>query len=162
MTSFFVDVRCHPLQPNEISYNSAIHACGRGGQWELALSLLKEMRELGLSPDRISFGAMVSLGLWLSVSRESRLTTAASPWVKSHSPPRSEKYLAWSRSLSSRDCTTLSTPGWCQAGRIELISRGATWVSGAPDPPRTSTKWGLGLVGEQSRDLFTDLYVKQS
>ncbi|CAN0581835.1 unnamed protein product, partial [Ectocarpus sp. 12 AP-2014] len=41
------------------SYNSAIHACGRGGQWELALSLLKEMRELGLSPDRISFGAMV-------------------------------------------------------------------------------------------------------
>lgn len=82
MTSFFVDVRCHPLQPNEISYNSAIHACGRGGQWELALSLLKEMRELGLSPDRISFGAMVSLGLWLSVSRESRLATAASSWVK--------------------------------------------------------------------------------
>lgn len=47
------------MQPNEISYNSAIHACGRGGQWELALSLLKEMRELGLPPDRISFGAMV-------------------------------------------------------------------------------------------------------
>lgn len=55
------DVCCHPWQPNEISYNSAIHACGRGGQWELALSLLKEMRELGLSPDRISFGAMVSV-----------------------------------------------------------------------------------------------------
>lgn len=60
----------HPLQPNEISYNSAIHACGRGGQWELALSLLKEMRELGLSPDRISFGAMVSMRLWSNVDRK--------------------------------------------------------------------------------------------
>lgn len=58
--SSFPPVPCSPRQPNEISYNSAIHACGRGGQWELALSLLKEMRERGLPPDRITFGAMVS------------------------------------------------------------------------------------------------------
>lgn len=47
-------------QPDAISYNTAIHACGRVGEWELAKSLLEEMRDLGLEADVISFGTTVS------------------------------------------------------------------------------------------------------
>lgn len=47
-------------QANAISYNTAIHACARVGEWELAQSLLQEMRGLGLEVDHISFGATVS------------------------------------------------------------------------------------------------------
>lgn len=46
-------------QPNTISYNSAIDACGRGEQWQLALALLREMRELGIPQDEVSFGTVV-------------------------------------------------------------------------------------------------------
>lgn len=47
------------VKPNAISFNSAIHACGRSGEWEQALRLLREMRELSLPPDDVSFGATV-------------------------------------------------------------------------------------------------------
>lgn len=36
------------LQPDNVSYNSVISACGKGGQWQLALDLIGRMRKAGL------------------------------------------------------------------------------------------------------------------
>lgn len=48
------------VTPTRISYNAAISACGRGGEWALAESLFEEMSRLGLSPDAISYNSLIS------------------------------------------------------------------------------------------------------
>ena len=48
------------LEPNVISYSSAISACSKGQQWEQALSLLSEMRSSWLQPDVISYNSAIS------------------------------------------------------------------------------------------------------
>ncbi|CAN0465514.1 unnamed protein product, partial [Ectocarpus sp. 12 AP-2014] len=48
------------LDPNKYCYTAAVSACARGRNWELALSLLDEMREAGLSPDHFTYGSAVS------------------------------------------------------------------------------------------------------
>jgi len=48
------------LEPNTITYNAAISACGQGGQWERALPLLEGMKERGLEPDIITYSAAIS------------------------------------------------------------------------------------------------------
>ena len=45
---------------NVIGFNAAISACGKGGQWQRALSLLDDMRKAGATMDVISFSAAVS------------------------------------------------------------------------------------------------------
>lgn len=35
------------LTADAVSFNAAINALGRGGQWEMALSLLREMKDTG-------------------------------------------------------------------------------------------------------------------
>ncbi|CAE8656583.1 unnamed protein product [Polarella glacialis] len=56
--------------PNEITYNAAISACEKVGQWQRALSLLGSMPEARTSPDEISFSASISAcgpgGQWQS------------------------------------------------------------------------------------------------
>jgi pentatricopeptide repeat domain-containing protein 1 len=42
--SLLGQMRERGVTPNEFSFSAAITACGKGGQWEQALSLLKEMR----------------------------------------------------------------------------------------------------------------------
>lgn len=39
------------IQPNEVSYLSAISACSRVGDWEEALNLLDRMFQDGIKPD---------------------------------------------------------------------------------------------------------------
>jgi pentatricopeptide repeat protein len=39
------------VRPNRVAYASAISACATGGQWVLAIKLLDDMREVGVSPD---------------------------------------------------------------------------------------------------------------
>ncbi|CAM9465088.1 unnamed protein product, partial [Choristocarpus tenellus] len=46
--------------PDVITYNTAISACGRGRKYQLALNLLRQMEEEGISPDRFSFSAAIS------------------------------------------------------------------------------------------------------
>ncbi|CAM9882463.1 unnamed protein product [Ectocarpus sp. 12 AP-2014] len=41
--------------PNLVSFNTAMGACGKAGQWEIALSLLEEIADSGFAPDAISY-----------------------------------------------------------------------------------------------------------
>merc|ERR1712151_1120289 len=43
-----------------ISFSAAISACEKGGQWERALSLLEEMRDMSVTRNVISFSAAIS------------------------------------------------------------------------------------------------------
>ncbi|CAE8615408.1 unnamed protein product, partial [Polarella glacialis] len=70
--------------PNEISYSAAISACEKGGQWQLALSLLSSMPVMKAIPNEISYNAAISAcekgGQWLGAltllqqMRDARLT----------------------------------------------------------------------------------------
>ncbi|CAE8656581.1 unnamed protein product [Polarella glacialis] len=46
--------------PNEITYNAAISACEKGGQWQVALNLLSLVPEARVVPDKISYNAAIS------------------------------------------------------------------------------------------------------
>ncbi|CAK0793530.1 unnamed protein product [Prorocentrum cordatum] len=49
------------LEPDAIfSYNACISACGKGEQWQRALSLLSELREAKLQPSVVSYSAGIS------------------------------------------------------------------------------------------------------
>lgn len=41
------------------AHNAAIGACDKGGEWSLALSVLKEMRAAGVRPDAISYAGAI-------------------------------------------------------------------------------------------------------
>ena len=45
---------------NAVHFNAAIDACGKGGRWEEALSLLREMGSAGVRPDAFSFSSAIS------------------------------------------------------------------------------------------------------
>lgn len=49
---------------NLISYNSAISACGKGLQWQLALHFFQHLEGSRLSPDTISYNAVISSQKW--------------------------------------------------------------------------------------------------
>ena len=42
------------------SFNAAITACSRSGQWELSLALFREMTKLGVGPDVVSYNSVMS------------------------------------------------------------------------------------------------------
>ncbi|CAM9172475.1 unnamed protein product [Scytosiphon promiscuus] len=46
--------------PDRYSFSSAIAACGRGGQWSLAVGLLSAMRRKGIAPGVVAFNAAIS------------------------------------------------------------------------------------------------------
>ncbi|CAE7218689.1 unnamed protein product, partial [Symbiodinium pilosum] len=48
------------LVPNEISFNASISACEKGGEWQLALSLLAQMPAAGVVPSEISSSAGIA------------------------------------------------------------------------------------------------------
>ncbi|CAK0817015.1 unnamed protein product [Prorocentrum cordatum] len=48
------------LEPDVISYNAGISACGKGEQWQRALALLSEMWEAKVEPNVISYSAGAS------------------------------------------------------------------------------------------------------
>ena len=54
------EMRGNGIKANEYSYSAAIAACGKGGQWELTLSLLDEMRAAGLPPNVYVLNAVVA------------------------------------------------------------------------------------------------------
>ena len=43
-----------------ISYNTAILSCDKGRQWELVLSLINEMQDMGVTLEVISFNKAIS------------------------------------------------------------------------------------------------------
>ena len=72
------------VTPNGISYNAAISACEKTGQWQLALSLLSSMPKMKVTPDGISYNAAISAcekgGQWqlaLSLLNSLQQTTSA-------------------------------------------------------------------------------------
>lgn len=42
-------------KPNKRTYDLVIQSCGHGGEWELAVALLDDMRDLGIKPDVQTF-----------------------------------------------------------------------------------------------------------
>ena len=46
--------------PDEITYNAAISACEKSGQWQLALNLLSLMPKAEVLPSEITFNAAIS------------------------------------------------------------------------------------------------------
>ena len=54
------ELRASGLEPSAISFNAAISACEKGGEWERALALVDEMRARGPAPNAISFNAAIS------------------------------------------------------------------------------------------------------
>lgn len=52
------------VAPNVQSYNSIISACGKAGQWEKAVDLLREMQTKdGLAPNAMTYNsAMIACG----------------------------------------------------------------------------------------------------
>ena len=60
------------LVPNIIIYNSAISACEKAGQWQLALAVLRQtqrlrLRQAGLPGRRVGFGPGIVLVLAVTV-----------------------------------------------------------------------------------------------
>jgi pentatricopeptide repeat protein len=47
-------------RPNKIAYTAAISSCGRSGQVDHALRLFRQMKEQGLSADRVAYNALFS------------------------------------------------------------------------------------------------------
>ncbi|CAE8619200.1 unnamed protein product [Polarella glacialis] len=76
--------------PNQITYNAAISAGSKGGQWQLALTLLSLMPDRGLLPDEITYSASISAcskgAQWqmavnlLNLMPEARLVPNATPY----------------------------------------------------------------------------------
>mmetsp|Transcript_14105 Transcript_14105/g.16832 ORF Transcript_14105/g.16832 Transcript_14105/m.16832 type:complete len:91 (+) Transcript_14105:25-297(+) len=48
------------LEPNVITYNSSIHACGQSSMWQQSLALLRRMEKAELQPDIISYNTTIS------------------------------------------------------------------------------------------------------
>ena len=48
------------LEVSQISFNSAITACGKAAQWQAAVELLWQMPSTSLTPDVISYNAAVA------------------------------------------------------------------------------------------------------
>jgi pentatricopeptide repeat domain-containing protein 1 len=48
------------LEPDNITYSSAISACEKGGQWQQALALLDQMPEKGVTANVITCNAAIS------------------------------------------------------------------------------------------------------
>lgn len=53
-------MRSAGVKPDVISFNAAIAACARAGEWKPALSLLGQMRAAGAPPNVISFNAAIT------------------------------------------------------------------------------------------------------
>ena len=60
--------RCSPLQPDAFSFNTAIAACGRRGEWRRSLDILAGMEVEGVTPSIFSYnaaiGACAKAGQW--------------------------------------------------------------------------------------------------
>lgn len=107
------------------------------------------MRELGLSPDRISFGAMVSVRQVKHTSLISfghcyvRLSETR---VHSSRIPRSDNPQVWRRSLTSSDCGVEYVRRQAYRQRVH-VNGGNTGVGGTGQAAKESQRGGLDLVG---------------
>ena len=48
------------INPNVISYNAAISACQKRGEWQQAVSLFRAMPQARITPDVVSYNAVIS------------------------------------------------------------------------------------------------------
>ncbi len=48
------------IKADVISYNTAISACEKGGQWQRALDLLERCEFAGIKPDVITYSSAIS------------------------------------------------------------------------------------------------------
>jgi pentatricopeptide repeat domain-containing protein 1 len=53
-------MRSSAVKPDVISFNTAIDACAKAGQWERALSLLVAMKSVGVTPNVRTFNCAIA------------------------------------------------------------------------------------------------------
>ncbi|CAK0819864.1 unnamed protein product [Prorocentrum cordatum] len=53
-------MRVAKVVPDVISYSAATSACGKGGEWQQALSLISQMRLATVKPDGFTYSAGIS------------------------------------------------------------------------------------------------------
>ena len=58
--SLLPETRSSQLEPDVISYNSAISACEKGQQWQQALMLFSEMGQQHVVPNVVTHNAAIS------------------------------------------------------------------------------------------------------
>eukprot|EP00931_Biecheleriopsis_adriatica_P106333 TRINITY_DN8079_c3_g1_i5.p3 TRINITY_DN8079_c3_g1~~TRINITY_DN8079_c3_g1_i5.p3 ORF type:complete len:122 (-),score=24.85 TRINITY_DN8079_c3_g1_i5:105-470(-) len=56
----FEEMQQRGVQPNAITFNALINACGKGSQAEKAVEVFEEMQQRGLTPDVITYSALIS------------------------------------------------------------------------------------------------------
>merc|ERR1711879_793486 len=54
------EMQGHTLQPNEISYNTAILSCADGQQFDMMFSLLDDMIARELEPDALTYSRLLT------------------------------------------------------------------------------------------------------
>lgn len=66
-------LRAEGGRPNVRLMNAVVEACRKGRQWEKALEILAEMKELGVTPDYFTYSAAITAcrqgGQWEKVGR---------------------------------------------------------------------------------------------
>lgn len=78
------------LTADAVSFNAAINALGRGGQWKLALALLREMKESG-GPLEVKFGKYILRSRVVDLLvLQPTLTSVSRSCKCSHQPPQVE------------------------------------------------------------------------
>jgi pentatricopeptide repeat domain-containing protein 1 len=48
------------INPDVMTYNATISACEKGGQWEKALDLFREMQDREIDPSVMTYNAAIS------------------------------------------------------------------------------------------------------
>jgi len=60
-----MDVDPDDVRPDLFTFNAAISSCQKGAEWQWALEMFDVMRQSKITPDTISFNALISsFGCW--------------------------------------------------------------------------------------------------
>ncbi|CAE8586890.1 unnamed protein product [Polarella glacialis] len=171
--------------PNEVTYNAAISACEKSGQWQQALSLLSLMPEARVVPNEITYSAAISAcekaGQWqlglnlLSRMPEARVVpdqitynAAITMCERSQELDRGLQLL-WESKERGGSLSVAFFPGALARLSVhdpDIISDAfdevALKLSGSQLPPQELSiiAWAFGMLGVNNPTLFQALVIQ--